>query len=149
MEHSISSAVIRSAFNGGLSFGEDTRPAEYPRAELAAGLAECKRLRKFLLGDFHPLHMPSAAPGEWCAYQYHRPVENDGCVFIFRRHLAPDSSLVLNLRGLDPAAVYLVTESHGYTPGEARRLSGAELQAYPAQIPDMPGSLLLEYRREP
>jgi len=140
---------IRSAFNGGLSYGEDTRPADYPRSQLAEGIAECKRLRKYLLGDFYPLFMPSESAEEWCAYQYHRPSEDDGCVFIFRRDRSPYRSLELKLRGIDPAATYEVTEYRTYLPEPPRRFTGAQLQAYAAEVPEIPGSLLLEYRRVP
>lgn len=141
--------LIRSAFNGGLSFGEDTRPADYPRAQLAEGIAECKRLRKYLLGDFYPLFMPSESAEEWCAYQYHRPAEDDGCVFVFRRDRSPYHSLELTLRGLDPAATYTVTAYRTYQPEPPRKLTGAQLQAYIAEVPESPGSLLLEYQRAP
>jgi alpha-galactosidase len=141
--------LIRSAFNGGLSFGEDTRPADYPRSQLAEGIAECKRLRKYLPGDFYPLHMPSESPEQWCAYQYHRPEEGDGCVFVFRRHESSYRSIDLKLRGIDPAAVYLLYEYRGYQPEPARKLMGAELLVYVPEVDEKPGSLLLEYAKMP
>lgn len=141
--------LIRSAFNGGLSFGEDTRPPDYPRSQLAEGIAECKRLRKYLTGDFYPILMPSESPDEWCVYQYHRAKEGDGCVFVFRRHESPYRSVDLKLRGIDPSAVYLLHEYRGYQPEPARKLTGAELLVYTAEVPEKPGSLLLEYVKQP
>ncbi len=138
---------FRSGFNGGITFCEDVRPADYPRELLKQGIAEGKRLRKYLLGDFYPLTKPTVSAEAWCAYQYHRPDQDDGVVFAFRRHESPCCAYQLNLRGIDPAADYEVTEARTYTPEKPRRIKGAELQRYRASIDELPGSLLLEYKK--
>ncbi len=55
----------------------------------------------------------------------------------------------MNLRGIDPAADYEVTEARTYSPDKPRRIKGAELQRYRASIDELPGSLLIEYKKLP
>jgi hypothetical protein len=47
--------LFRSGFNGGISFCEDCRPADYPREQLKQGIAEGKRIRKYFFGDLYSL----------------------------------------------------------------------------------------------
>jgi alpha-galactosidase len=138
---------LRSAFNGGLTWCEDIRPAGYPRELLKQGIAEGKRLRKYLLGDFYPLTKPTASAEQWCAYQYHLPESDEGVVFVFRRHQAPFYGLQLSLQDIDSDGNYEVTEARTYNPEKPRRVKGAELQRYGALIEDLPGSLLIQYRK--
>ena len=140
---------FRSGFNGGITFCEDVRPASYPRELLKQGIAEGKRLRKYLLGDFYPLTKPTASTEAWCAYQYDLPATGEGAAFVFRRPESPYFGYQLNLRGIDPAADYEVTEARTYSPDKPRRLKGAELQRYRASIDELPGSLLIEYKKLP
>jgi alpha-galactosidase len=123
------------------------RPAAYPREPLRDAIAEGKRLRKYLLGVFYPLTKPTASTEAWCAYQYDLPATGEGAAFVFRRPESPYYGYQLNLRGIDPAADYEVTEAPTYTPDKPRRIKGAELQRYRASIDELPGSLLIEYRR--
>ena len=69
--------------------------------------------------------------------------------FVFRRPESPYYGYQLNLRAIDPAADYEVTEARTYTPDKPSRLKGAELQRYRASIDEQPGSLLLEYKKLP
>ena len=138
---------FRSGFNGGITFCEDVRPAGFERELLKQGIAEGKRLRKYLLGDFSPLTKPTVSAEAWCAYQYDLPASGEGAVFVFRRPESPYFGYQLNLRGIDPAADYEVTEARTYSPEKPRRMKGAELQRYGATIEDLPGSLLVEYRK--
>ena len=138
---------FRSGFNGGIAFCEDVRPAGYPRGLLKQGIAEGKRLRKYLEGDFYPLTKSSVSAEAWCAYQYDLPNTGEGAALVFRRPESPYFGFQLNLRGIDAAADYEVTEASTYTPEKPRRIKGAELQRYRASIDELPGSLLIEYRR--
>jgi len=51
------------------------------------------------------------------------------------------------LCGSTLGADYEVTEVRTYTPEEPRRMKDTELQRYRAVIDDLPGSLLIEYRK--
>ncbi len=138
---------FRSGFNGGISFGEDCRPEGYPRRLLSQAIAEGKRLRKYWLGDFHPISAPSISPSDWCVMQYHRPAEEDGLVLAFRRPESPYAAFVAELRGIDRAATYTVTRSVTYKPGKPETMTGAQLRSLRIDIGARPGSVVVEYRR--
>lgn len=138
---------FRSAFNGGITFCDDIRPADYPREMLRQAIAEGKRIRKYFHGDFYPLHTSGNDSKDWCVMQYHRPNERDGLVMAFRRHDSPFSSIELSLRDIDPNAEYEVIRSFSYKPSRPIRIKGARLEKLPLEINERPGSLLLEYRK--
>ena len=68
--------LFRSGFNGGISFCEDVRPADYPRELLKKAIAEGKRIRKYYFGNFYPLTPVTLDTSEWCVLQYHLKNEN-------------------------------------------------------------------------
>ena len=47
--------LFRSGFNAGISFGEDVRPAGYPRAELVKGDRRRQADPQILVRRFYPL----------------------------------------------------------------------------------------------
>ncbi|HPS55841.1 MAG TPA: NPCBM/NEW2 domain-containing protein [Sedimentisphaerales bacterium] len=138
---------FRSGFNGGNSFCEDTRPTDYPRELLKQGIAEGKRLRKYLLGNFYPLSVSSISPRDWCVYQYHRPAESDGIVFAFRRHESPYAAYAVVLRDIDENADYVVTQAYDYAPLPPKTMKGSELKRLKVNIDLCPGSVVIEYRK--
>ncbi len=97
--------LFRSGFNGGISFAEDTRPADYPRAELAKGIAEGKRLRPYWFGDFYPLSPVTLKTTDWSVTQYHRPAEGDGIILAFRRDKAESDRPYRRGRSIPTAAM--------------------------------------------
>jgi alpha-galactosidase len=139
--------LFRSGFNGGISFAEDTRPADYPRAELAKGIAEGKRLRPYWFGDFYPLSPVTLKTTDWSVMQYHRPAEGDGIILAFRRDKA-ESDLAVSPREIDPDGRYAVTWSYGYEASERRILRGSELAALRLHIDSLPGSVVVEYKKQ-
>ncbi|MCX6560749.1 MAG: alpha-galactosidase [Candidatus Aminicenantes bacterium] len=139
--------LFRSGFNGGISFAEDTRPADYPRAELAKGIAEGKRLRPYWFGDFYPLSPVTLKATDWCVMQYHRPAEGDGIVIAFRREQAA-SDFTVSPREIDPDGRFAVTWSYGYEVSERRILRGSELKQLRLHIDSLPGSVVVEYKKQ-
>jgi len=139
---------MRSNFNGGLAFGDDIRPDDYPRDELRQGLAECARLRKYLLGDFYPLTPLAPDKTIWCALQYHREAPGDGMVMVFRRDASPYTGYQLDLRAIDPEAVYVVRQYRTYDLESEAVMTGAALAAMNIVIEERPGSLLIEYQKQ-
>ena len=77
--------LFRSGFNGGISFCEDVRPADYPRDLLKKAIAEGKRIRKYYFGNFYLLTQVTLDNSEWCVMQYHLKNENEGMIMAFRR----------------------------------------------------------------
>jgi alpha-galactosidase len=138
--------LFRSGFNAGIAFAEDVRPKSYPRDLLKQGIAEGKRIRKYFAGDFYPLVEAGVDPGKWVVMQYHRPKENDGMVMAFRRDQSADSSCEARLRDIDPAKNYEILIYRTYEPEKPVTMKGAELSRLRLEIPQCPGSLILEYR---
>jgi len=141
--------LFRSGFNGGISFSQDVRPATYPRHLLAQGISEGKRLRKYFFGNFYPLNGVTTSPEEWCVLQYHRTAEQDGMVLAFRRNLSPYDSYASILNEIVPEAKYEVSFYPTYSLAKTVTMGGAELRHLKLEIPDSPGSLLVEYKRVP
>ncbi|MBN1343123.1 MAG: NPCBM/NEW2 domain-containing protein [Phycisphaerae bacterium] len=138
---------FRSGFNGGISFCEDCRPADYPKEMLKRGIAEGKRIRKYYLGNFYPLSEVTTSPREWCVMQYHRPDQGDGMVIAFRRHASPYAAYDCRLREIEPDAAYEVTYAPGYDRSDPVRMNGRELQRVRAEVAECPGSVIIEYRK--
>ncbi|MBQ9358456.1 MAG: NPCBM/NEW2 domain-containing protein [Abditibacteriota bacterium] len=138
---------LRSGFNTGISFCGDTRPADYPKAELEKGLQECKRLRKYHLGDFYSLFNVDNTASSVCAWQYHRPDEEDGYAVVFRREECPWSGIDVPFKAIDENARYRISLYETYDLKETGEVSGKELQNLNVVIADKPGSLLIEYAR--
>jgi len=141
--------LFRSGFNAGISFGEDVRPASYPRDLLKQGIAEGKRIRKYFSGNFYPLTEVTTSPEDWSVSQYHRPAEQDGMVLAFRRHRSPYGSYSSTLNELEPEAKYEVSFYPTYGQAGSVTMTGVGLQHLKLEIVDSPGSLLVEYRKLP
>jgi len=141
--------LFRSGVNGGgISFGEDVRPGDYPRDLLKQAITEAKRLRKYYFGDYYPLTPVTVDPADWCVVQYHRPAEQDGMIVLFRRPKSCFASYVLyNVQGIESEANYEVVRSLDYVPSASERMKGSDLQALKCSIDDRPGAMVVEYRR--
>ncbi len=138
---------FRSGFNAGIAFGEDVRPAGYPRDQLKQAIAEGKRIRKYFFGNFYPPDELTTSAEDWCVMQFHRTANHDGMVLAFRRHLSPYGNYEFALHEIEPKAEYEVTFYPTYTPSKKTVIVGAELQRLRVEIADRPGSLLVEYKR--
>jgi alpha-galactosidase len=140
--------LFRSGFNAGIAFGEDCRPAAYPRDQLALAIAEGKRLRHYWFGDFHVLSQVTLNPADWCVLQYHLPDADAGLLVAFRRHASPYGSFDCEVRQIDAAADYEITSSQTCEPPAAPQpIKGSDLQHLRLQIDTRPGSVIVEYRR--
>ena len=167
--------AIRSGFNVGLCFEDDTRLPHHPRDldlinkglrqwplpevkkleeftdhqrdQLKKGITECKRIQKCLLGNFYPHSGANLNPRDWCVIQYHRPAEKDGIVLAFRRHESPFSSYTCNLYEIDPKARYKVIYSWAFEQSKIIEIAGDEMKRVKLEINDCPGSLLIEYKQ--
>jgi alpha-galactosidase len=139
--------LFRSGMNAGISFGEDCRAADYPREDLKQAIAEAKRLRPYFFGDFYTLTAESIRPDDWCVYQCHRSKERDGMVMAFRRDASTEAARTVQIREIEPEAEYEITESIGYERSAPKRIKGSELQKLKIEIPQQPGSLVVEYKK--
>jgi alpha-galactosidase len=138
---------FRSAFNAGIDFVQDIRPAGYPRELLRQGIAEGLRIRKYWFGDFYPLSPVTVSPGDWLVMQHHRPADHAGIVLAFRRPQSTQRACTCHPADIDATARYRVTCAHTYEPEPPVVMSGSELQNLRLDIDECPGSVLVEYRR--
>ena len=106
-----------------------------------------KRLRPYYLGDFYPLLPLTAAAHDWCAYQYDRPDLGAGFALFLRRHQSPFPTMDSALHAIEETAEYEVKLAADFSGTAGCRMRGAELARLPIAIDEMPGAVLLEYRR--
>jgi alpha-galactosidase len=138
---------FRSTMSTGVTLYSNIRVPDFPDEDASKAIAELKRIRPFFLGDFYPLVPLTFEHHDWCAYQYHDQASNAGIAVFMRRHESPFPAMEAHLRCVDPSTIYEVSMSPGFDRAPTRRMCGAELAGLDVHIPEMPGSLLVEYRR--
>jgi alpha-galactosidase len=119
---------VRSNLSASLEFpiyfnqgdGVPDHPWEWQRRMIR----EFKRARPFFHGDYYPLTPGTAAADSWMAMQFHQPDPGAGMVLAFRRQDAPFVCANFRLHGLDPAAIYELSDSDS---GGKRRARGRNL----------------------
>ena len=93
---------------------------------MQSAMQQIKELRPYYLEDYYPLtglqdHTPDTV---WLAYQLNRPSDDTGVVMAFRRKDNQLPEIEVKLRGLQPDAIYQVTNVDS---GEIFECLGAEL----------------------
>ena len=106
-----------------------------------------KELRPYYMEDYYPLTGVKDLTGDdvWLAYQLNRPSDNSGIVMAFRRrNSAPENtSITVQLKGLNPTATYTVRNDNDGTTSEA---TGEQLaEGLTLNIANPLGSLMLQY----
>jgi alpha-galactosidase len=98
------------------------------------------------MGDYYPLTPYSLDSTAWIAWQFDRPESGEGVVQAFRRADSVYDSMQVKLRGLDPEAVYTLTNLD--VAGE-KQVTGGELMKGRWSIPikDQPGSAVILYKK--
>lgn len=148
---------FRSAWCGGLPFGlfhpcgdgeALTEPAkDYPVEWHRRMLAEYRRIRPYLTGDFHPLTPCTLSHQDWCAWQMDRPDLGEGMLLAFRRKDSPFLSAAFPLRGLEPQARYAVEDLDS---GAVTHATGQTLleTGLAVEIDGKPGTSVMLYVKE-
>jgi alpha-galactosidase len=97
-------------------------------------------------GDFWPLTPYSLGNDVWMAWQFDRPEVGEGVVQAFRRAENAVESAAFRLRGLDPDAIYVLTNLDVVGTTE---LAGRELldKGLPVVIEERPGAVIITYKR--
>lgn len=137
---------IRSAFNTGLSYIDNTKPTDFNINELKQGIAEGKRLRKYMTGNFYSLFNYDNSPFTWCAWQYHRSKEKDGYLIAFRREKSSHFGININLQEINADKYYKIKIYNSYELSDSQIVKGNKLKNYTTYINTMPGSILIEYK---
>lgn len=138
---------MRSSFSTGVCLYTDILADDYPIELVKQAVAEVKRLRPYLLGDFYPLVPLTVEDHDWCAYQFDRPDLGIGCAIFLRRHESPYPSMAAGLRNIDSDASYEISLSRTYEQRPFQQIGTRDLKQLTVSIPTAPGSLLLEYRK--
>ena len=83
----------------------------------------------------------------WIGWQFDRPEKGEGMVQAFRRAESPYESIRAKLRGLEPEAVYTLTnvDISGTTEATGRELMDKGLSVV---IDKRPGSAVILYKRK-
>jgi len=141
---------MRSNLTGPLGIlSWDMRDLKLPYADLRRAVRQWREYADDYGGDFYPLTPCSLGADVWLAWQYNRPEAGRGVVQGFRRAESIYETARVHLRGLDPAARYLITDldqpaDQQMVMGRALMDSGLELA-----ISSRPGSAILTYEKLP
>lgn len=124
----------------------DMRNRDLDYATLRKLMGQWRAVNANYFGDYYPLTPYAPGDDAWMAWQFDRPAAGAGMIQAFRRPKNSDESLTLKLRGLDPTAMYKVSDLDG---GEPLTNTGAELMntGLPIARLTAPASALMTYER--
>jgi alpha-galactosidase len=130
-----------------LGFGIDMRVREIDYAALRRLIGQWREMNPNYYGDFYPLTTWSRDDQVWIAWQFDRPEQGEGVVQAFRRDKSSYVSARLKLRGLEPAARYVVANLD--TPNARQELTGSDLtdKGLLVEIHSRPAAAVIVYRK--
>ncbi len=120
----ISTYIVRSLMGPEMTLSCDARRKDLDWDLLRKLVAQWRETVPYYYGDYYPLTPYSQKPSVWMAWQFNRPESGDGMVQAFRRSESCYRSAELRLRGLDPAANYVMTDLDSK---QSRQINGSEL----------------------
>jgi len=120
-----------------------------PAERIARFVKRTQDLRPYWLGDFYPIATPAADASHWVGWQLHRPDQQDGVVQLFRRAQSPYTQMQLDLRGIDPAATYTVSQTIGEKTAPLQSMPGAQLVHLIISLDSAPAETIVHYARQP
>lgn len=128
--------------------GIDMRVKEIDYAALRKLFGAWRSTAQNYYGDFYPLTKYSIDKESWIGWQFDRPEAGEGMVQIFRRPQSVYTGASLQLKGLDPAAQYKVTNMN---TDESQTFSGAELlgNGLPITMHERPEAFVVAYKKLP
>jgi alpha-galactosidase len=144
---------MRSGYSPALvitAFGNDKQmPGDnFDYAAARRLLNEYVSVRKYFSGDYYPLTPYNLDQRQWIAWQFDRPDLGEGIVQVFRRGKSPPETGKFRLRGLEPDAVYILTNPDVAGTTET---SGRELveNGLPIVVNKRPGAVIVTYKKKP
>jgi len=110
-------------------------------------LKEYVAVRPYVFGDYYPLAPYSLDQNAWIAWQFDRPDLGEGMVQAFRRNDCGNESMPYKLYGLEPNAVYALTNLDVAGTVE---MTGCELMesGLSIAIKDQPGAVIITYQKK-
>jgi alpha-galactosidase len=143
------SYAFRSVLGSSLVASWDLRDKKSDYDNLRGLTAEFWRVAPYYVGDYYPLTQFTFGKDNWIAWQFNRPEQGDGVVQAFFRdennnQVEPPRNL--RLRGLDPAAMYEVTDLDASAPN---KFSGSRLMQEGLQVKFLtkPGAAVITYKK--
>ncbi|MDM8007940.1 MAG: alpha-galactosidase [Phycisphaerae bacterium] len=117
----------------------------FPVPLAKATVAEVKENQKYWYGDFYPLTPVGITPGEFVAWQLHRPDLDTGLVLAFRRAQCGNGRLKVALAAVKADAKYSVEVINDARQKESQTMTGTQLSSLELEIDHKPGSLIVRY----
>lgn len=126
----------------------DMRKKDINFDSLRKAISEWREYAPNYMGDYYPLTPYNLDSTAWIAWQFNRPEVGQGVVQAFRRAESVYDSMSVKLKGLEPDAVYSVTNCD--VPGK-KQLTGSELMKDGLSVPikGQPGSAVILYKKNP
>jgi len=126
----------------------DLKDPNHFRKELPKRLDEWRKTVEYYWGDYWPLTPYSLDNKAWIAWQFDCSEKGGGVVQAFRRAESNYESARFRLRGLDPNAVYTLTDLDAAGDTE---MTGRELleTGLPVAIKDRPNAIIITYKKKP
>ncbi|NLF67573.1 MAG: hypothetical protein GX575_00815 [Candidatus Anammoximicrobium sp.] len=138
--------LLRSGLCPELTLRFDMRKRERDFSLARRLVDHWRQFGRSYLGDYYPLTPYTLDANVWMAWQFDCPESGEGLVQAFRREQSGDESARLKLYGLEPEAVYTLTDLD--VPG-ATRMTGRELtqDGLSIAIKDRPGAAIVTYAK--
>ncbi len=124
----------------------DIRKPDIDYAMMRRTKDDWRAVADLMLGDYYPLTDWSIDKDKWIGFQFDRPDLGKGMLQLFRRQESKDESILIKLHGLDPKAVYSLTDR---CSDFKAKLTGRELMegGLPITITKSPGDALIVYAK--
>ena len=139
--------VVRSHWCPWLGIGRnEPRKAGLDWTNYHRKVAQWRRAADLFLGVYWPLTAYSLDNRAWMAWQFGRPDRGEGVIQAFRRGESPYESARFQLRGLQPAAAYTLTD---IDTNRTTQFTGRELldKGVLLSIANRPGSQVVFYNK--
>ncbi len=140
------SYLFRSAMSLHLTPCYDLRNRSLDYAALRRLWQQWRAVAPNYYGDYYPLTPYSLEPNVWMAWQFDRPEQGEGLVQAFRRSDSSQETAVFKLAGLDPRAMYWVTDIDLNRP---QAVSGSDLRTKGLHVSlhERSAAAVITYRR--
>ena len=138
---------VRSSFSPAFGMCADVRKDDVDWNEYRRMLDQWRQVAECFLGDFYPLMPHTLDETLWVAWQFNRPKQGDGMIQAFRHAESPYSSVQVKCKGLEPDAVYSLTDLD--VPGSTEVTGNALMNdGLLIAIKSQPGSAVFRYRKK-
>jgi alpha-galactosidase len=110
-------------------------------------VAEFRIKSAYFDGDYYPLLPYTLSDAAWMAWQYDCPERGEGVVQAFRHAKSAEESLGARLQGLEPDAVYTLTNLD--VPGTTEMTGHQLAEGLPIVLKSKPGAAVILYKKKP